>query len=93
MRHPACQPLLQLADIIKFDLPKAGRAASGSNPRLRGLRMAAKVEDRQVFDYVWKLGPSHYNLFQGTFFSKPEIISGAAHLGQPGVEDAADRQS
>lgn len=76
VRHPACQPLLQLADIIKFDLPKAGGQLPAPIPGFGGFRMAAKVEDRQVFDYVWKLGPSHYNLFQGTFFSKPEIISG-----------------
>lgn len=76
VRHGAYQPLLQLADIVRFDLPKPGGPLPTPIPGFGGFRLAARMDDRQVFDSVWKLGPTHYNLFRGTFFSKPEIIAG-----------------
>lgn len=72
-------PFLDLADILKVDI-----LALGSDPkriqqaldRVKGRKpklLAEKVEDETVFAQCRELG---FTLFQGFFFSKPEILPG-----------------
>jgi c-di-GMP-related signal transduction protein len=72
---PGYEPLVALADVIKVDL----RQTAGSERRhvvdrhaRRGLRfLAEKVETTAELEETAALG---YALFQGYFFSKPEMI-------------------
>lgn len=69
--------LLALASIVKVDVldggvPHAARQAELLKPF--GVRLLAeKVEDRATFEACRDLG---YELFQGYFFCKPEIVQG-----------------
>jgi EAL and modified HD-GYP domain-containing signal transduction protein len=74
---PEAEPLLELASIVKVDV-RAGD--EGHTARQAGLLkpygvtlLAEKVEDEQEFERCRALG---YELFQGWFFCKPEIVSG-----------------
>lgn len=71
------QELLPLADIVKIDvlnrpleeLREVVRALDGAPARL----LAERVETAEVRDTCRELG---FELFQGYFFSRPEVISG-----------------
>ncbi len=74
--QPAYRPLLDLADVIKVDF----RQTVGTD-RLRVIAqvaragmvfLAEKVETREEFVAARESG---YSLFQGYFFSKPEVLS------------------
>jgi EAL and modified HD-GYP domain-containing signal transduction protein len=75
--HPGLEPLLDLASIVKVELPKIPRAEWASHvKRLRTRPMtllAEKVETLEEFEYCKTLG---FDLFQGYFLAKPEIIEG-----------------
>ncbi|WP_022662058.1 EAL and HDOD domain-containing protein [Paucidesulfovibrio longus] len=77
--EPELEPFLDVADILKMDI-----LALGSDPQRirdalaqiggRKLRLLAeKVENEEVFRTCAELG---FELFQGFFFSRPEIIPG-----------------
>lgn len=77
--QPELKPFTELADIIKIDVlalnsdPKriaeAVKKISICGPKILG----EKVEDNQTFYALKDMG---FSLFQGFFFSKPEIIPG-----------------
>jgi len=75
--HPEMQPLVDLCDIIKIDfraIPAKDLAAYIKPVCGNGVRLLAeKVETHDEFDHAVSLG---FELFQGYFFSKPEIIKG-----------------
>ncbi|MEF2231179.1 MAG: EAL domain-containing protein [Pseudodesulfovibrio sp.] len=78
--QPSLLPFLKLADIVKLDILELGsdpdrvRKALDSLPdRDRLLLLAEKVEDKATFDALRDMG---FDLFQGFFFSRPEIIPG-----------------
>lgn len=72
------EPLLSIVDIIKVDFIQSGiaermelaHALLPLNIRL----LAEKVETREEFEQARDLG---YTLFQGYFFSKPQVVQGA----------------
>lgn len=73
-------PLVAHADIIKFDLmetplesivPIVKKALNQGK-----ILLAEKVEDISVFEAAKAMG---FSLFQGYFFSKPQIVSGRNH--------------
>ncbi|MDQ6989597.1 MAG: EAL domain-containing protein [Mariprofundaceae bacterium] len=72
---PHLQPLIELADIIKVDLPQISNLAE----EVRSLRqypaqlLAEKVETLAQYEQVKLLD---FDYVQGYFFSKPEIIEG-----------------
>lgn len=74
--RPGFEPLIGVADVIKVDFTQTlgderGRVVERfGSPRVRML--AEKIETRAEFDEAVHLG---YELFQGYFFARPEIIS------------------
>ncbi len=70
-------PFLPMADIVKVDVAQLTLAElEREAERLRGsnaIMLAEKVEDRPMADTCRNLG---FSLFQGFFFSKPELIQG-----------------
>jgi EAL and modified HD-GYP domain-containing signal transduction protein len=77
VHSPELMPLVELADIIKVDLPAI---ASADLPRHVALLqkydvrlLAEKVETREEFEYCRELD---FDYFQGYFFCRPTIISG-----------------
>ncbi len=72
---PELEPLIAMADIIKFDFrltPKALiDAYLGQLSRNNLCLLAEKVETHDEFEAAQKMG---FELFQGYFFCKPEII-------------------
>ncbi|WP_419786185.1 EAL and HDOD domain-containing protein [Pseudodesulfovibrio sp.] len=78
--QPSLLPFLELADIVKIDIlelesdPGRVRQAVDKLPVRNGLQLLAeKVEDNQTFEFLRDLG---FDLFQGFFFSRPEVIPG-----------------
>ncbi len=75
--QPELEPLLELADIVKVDV--AGREPKDIIKLTMRLRreerrfLAEKVENRKMFEMCYALG---YDMFQGYYFSRPEIVSG-----------------
>lgn len=73
----ALLPLLEQAHIVKVDLqPLDSDALAQTVHRLRPFKtllLAEKVDNPAQFQYCLDLG---FDLFQGYFFAKPEIISG-----------------
>jgi c-di-GMP-related signal transduction protein len=73
---PELRPLVPFADFIKVDVldtapeeqRRLAKKFSGTNIRL----IAEKVETYEVFDRTLRWG---YALFQGHFFSKPQVLS------------------
>lgn len=71
------ESILKIADIIKVDvmgqshdaLARITKDLKRGNAKL----LAEKIEDRETFLFLHKLG---YQFFQGFFFAKPEIIPG-----------------
>jgi EAL and modified HD-GYP domain-containing signal transduction protein len=74
---PAARDILALASIVKVDVLAGGLEHAAEQARV--LRpfgvtlLAEKVEDREMFERCLALG---YDLFQGYFFCKPEIVRG-----------------
>ena len=72
-------PLLDLADVVKVDLPEVDAKSLARlvrRLRRRSLQiLAEKVETRAEFDRCHDLG---FDLFQGYFFARPVVIEGAA---------------
>lgn len=73
------EPFLEHADIIKVDilglendLDRIKEVVSKIKP-YNSLLLAEKVENQQVFTMLHRLG---FDLFQGFFFSRPEVIPG-----------------
>ena len=74
---PEFQPLVEIAHIIKFDI----RAMTMDELRLDLARLeqynvrllAEKVETKEEFDTLKEMG---FDLFQGYFFSRPNIVQG-----------------
>lgn len=73
---PGCEPLLELADIVKVDFAASDSVARAEMPirfRREGLLfLAEKVETAEEFHEALGLG---YDLFQGYFFRRPEILT------------------
>ena len=73
--------LVELADIIKFDLcTLSGSALTEQVKKLRstGIRLLAeKVETPEEYEYCKALG---FDYFQGYFFCKPKIVKGTRTL-------------
>lgn len=72
---PEYEELIELADIIKVDFmltdkEELNRLSQDIKSRNKTL-LAEKVETREEFEYAKELG---FTLFQGYFFSKPEIV-------------------
>ena len=73
----ALEPFLKLATIVKVDV--LGRSAAELEPEIKPLRrygamlLAERVETEQERDSLRKVG---FDLFQGYFYSRPEIIGG-----------------
>jgi EAL and modified HD-GYP domain-containing signal transduction protein len=71
--------VLGLASIVKVDVLEGGMEHATRQAQLLkpfGVRLLAeKVEDRAMFEHCRDLG---YELFQGYFFCKPEIVVGRA---------------
>lgn len=71
------EPFIELADIVKVDcleLDPEGLANIAGNLKPLGVTLLAeKVEDNEMFNRCRELG---FELFQGFFFSRPEIILG-----------------
>ncbi|MCW2983349.1 MAG: hypothetical protein JWR63_919 [Conexibacter sp.] len=75
----AADDVLGLASIVKVDVLDGGLEHATRQAQLLkpfGVRLLAeKVEDRAMFEHCRDLG---YELFQGYFFCKPEIVVGRA---------------
>ncbi len=71
------EPLLELADLVKVDLLNMAppKVMAVTKPlKARGVDLLAeKVEDKKTLQLTKTLG---YALFQGYYFSRPDIISG-----------------
>ncbi len=71
------EELLDVANIVKVDVLDMNndriRSVAESVRKHKNIMLAEKVETREVFRVAGKLG---FSLFQGYFFSKPEIIRG-----------------
>lgn len=74
---PGFEPLCEIADIVKVDI--LGKTPAEVMSVVKGLQrykarlLAEKVENPDMFNVCRKLG---FELFQGYFFSRPEIIPG-----------------
>ncbi|MDP9114665.1 MAG: HDOD domain-containing protein [Acidobacteriota bacterium] len=72
---PAFAPLAQIAQVIKVDLRLSSREEQVSmlgTYKPRGVQMLAeKVETYEEFEWARRAG---YDLFQGYFFARPEIV-------------------
>ena len=75
--QPHLEPLVRMADIIKIDLMQLGEGQLEEHVhRLSrdGTRLLAeKVETHEEFHHCRELG---FDLFQGFFFCKPEVVRG-----------------
>lgn len=75
--HTGQDELLDLADIIKVDVLTRSfsdiEAIFHSIKGKKALKVAEKVEDREMYNFLMQLG---FDFFQGYFFAKPENLSG-----------------
>jgi EAL and modified HD-GYP domain-containing signal transduction protein len=75
--QPGFEPFLEFADLIKVEILGQTReqikAITSRFKKTKIKLLAEKVEDKETFEFVKKLG---YDYFQGYFFSKPEIVPG-----------------
>ncbi|MEF2144313.1 MAG: HDOD domain-containing protein [Desulfovibrionaceae bacterium] len=75
--QPVLEAFLSEVDLVKVDIRELPRDQWGvvlDRLRLNGVRaLAEKVEQWDEFQYLHELG---YDLFQGFFFSRPEIVQG-----------------
>ncbi len=71
------EPFLRLADIVKVEVLGQSRehlvTVTTKLKKGHAKLLAEKVEDKDSFDFLLGLG---YDLFQGYYFSKPEIVPG-----------------
>jgi len=72
------RPFVELADIVKMDILALGADPERIREGIAGLPggvtlLAEKVEDNETFKVLRDMG---FSLFQGFFFSRPEIIPG-----------------
>ncbi|WP_421903012.1 EAL and HDOD domain-containing protein [Maridesulfovibrio sp.] len=71
------EPFIELADIVKVDCldlsPEELTNVVGNLKQLGVKLLAEKVEDNEMFRRCQELG---FDLFQGFFFSRPEIVPG-----------------
>ncbi|SMF04979.1 EAL and HDOD domain-containing protein [Desulfovibrio gilichinskyi] len=71
------EPFVEIADIIKVDCLELSveelKKLVADLKKYRKTLLAEKVEDTEMFDLCMNLG---FNLFQGFFFSRPEIVPG-----------------
>jgi EAL and modified HD-GYP domain-containing signal transduction protein len=69
--------LLELADIIKVDVLNKNlqeiEAICEVIKNIKAIRLAEKVEDRELLEDLKKLG---FSLYQGYYFAKPQLLSG-----------------
>jgi c-di-GMP-related signal transduction protein len=75
---PELQPLIDLAQIIKFDFRLSSYETIQSylgkiKPHENLILLAEKIETHDEFQQALDMG---FNLFQGFFFCKPELVSG-----------------
>jgi EAL and modified HD-GYP domain-containing signal transduction protein len=75
---PELDPLIELADILKFDFrltdPRVIEKYLTKIPRRKGLSLLAeKVETHDEFKIAKEMG---FDYFQGFFFCKPELVKG-----------------
>jgi EAL and modified HD-GYP domain-containing signal transduction protein len=74
---PEAEDVLRLASIVKVDVLAGGHQHAARQAdllrRFGVTLLAEKVEDRGMYAYCLGLG---YELFQGYFFCKPEIVTG-----------------
>lgn len=73
--RPELQPLLDLADVVKIDFqitPPDERGRARNQIGKSALALAEKVETPSDFRNAVEAG---YDLFQGYFFARPEIVS------------------
>lgn len=74
---PRWEPLLPLASVVKVEVPALDDAGLAEHIRL--LRcydlhlLAEKVETKAEFEHLRELG---FDLFQGYFFARPEVLQG-----------------
>lgn len=77
--RPEFEPLIRLADIIKVDFISSTKQQIEELVSRLGNRnvifLAEKIETYEEFEYAKSLG---FLLFQGFFFSKPEMVTGKA---------------
>jgi c-di-GMP phosphodiesterase len=75
--EPALEPLLDIAHVVKLDVLALGRDATLAQlERLRGrglLLVAEKIETHDEFAF-WRQGG--FDLFQGYFYARPELVRG-----------------
>lgn len=71
------EPFLKLADIVKVEVLNQPREhiknITANLQKGRAKLLAEKVENKEEFEFLRDLG---YHLFQGYYFSKPEIVPG-----------------
>lgn len=76
---PAKTELVKLADIIRIDVSrfeaKSLMNAAMQLKKLSCISLAQKVEDKATYQMLLDL---NFDLFQGFFFSKPEVLPGSA---------------
>jgi c-di-GMP-related signal transduction protein len=75
---PELQPLIELAHIIKFDFRlSSAEIIQDYLRKIKGhdnlILLAEKIETHDEFQQALEMG---FNLFQGFFFCKPELVSG-----------------
>ncbi|MEE4111648.1 MAG: HDOD domain-containing protein [Desulfobacteraceae bacterium] len=74
---PALEPLIAMADIIKFDFRHTPKAVIDDYLKQLSRNslclLAEKVETHEEFEAAVQMG---FELFQGYFFCKPEILQG-----------------
>ncbi|MFZ5491292.1 MAG: EAL and HDOD domain-containing protein [Pseudomonadota bacterium] len=84
--QPALDPLLELADIVKVDLPAVpADQLPGQVAELRrfGVQLLAeKVETRAQFERTQSLG---FTLFQGYWLARPKTLSGSRGPAERGA--------
>jgi EAL and modified HD-GYP domain-containing signal transduction protein len=75
--RPGCEPLLDVADLIKVEIqsiPRAEQQLLVRSSKARGLRiLAEKVETHEEFNWARLAG---YDYFQGYFFARPVLMRG-----------------
>lgn len=76
--QPELEPFIDMADIVKVDMLEFGAEPAKLAVVIRNIPssvtlLAEKVEDNENFRELQGMG---FSLFQGFFFSKPEIIPG-----------------
>lgn len=77
--QPELRPFLELADILKIDILALGADPERIQAAVDGIGghgcrlLAEKVEDNATF---CQLGGMGFSLFQGFFFSRPEVLAG-----------------